>query len=629
MTSGTTELAGLLDVAVDYHRSGRLAEAERVYRDILARYPGFPEVYYNLGLALHGLGRLEDAEAALRAALDARPLYAEALTALGNLQQARDRPEAAVVLYRQALEIRPDAAEIHNNLGNALKSLNRLEEALGHLDEATRLKPGFADAFYNYGNALTALGRAGEAVARYRRALAIKPLYPAALNNLGSALKEQGRLKEAAASYRQALAIAPDFVDPQHNLLFSLIYREDLDPAEIYREHREWAMARVDFLAAAAPAFTMSRDPERRLRVGYVSPDFHEHPVATFLEPLLAAHHGDRIESFCYVDSLQEDARSARLKSHAGHWRMIRGLSSAAAAELVRQDGIDILVDLAGHTARNRLALFACRAAPVQISWLGYPCTTGMAALDYRLTDAIADPPGAEDLHSETLLRLPRGFLCYGPPADAPDPGSLPALERGAVTFGSFNNFSKLSPATVRLWSALLKAVPAASLVLKAKQASDEETVDRLRQDFAAGGVGRDRLRFLTVRASHADHLATYQRIDIALDPFPYNGTTTSCEALWMGVPMVTLRGHAHAGRVGASLLARLELDDLVAEDEAGYLAIARDLAADRPRLSTLRAALRGRMRQDLCDGERFAGEVEAAYRAAWRGWCAGHSIES
>ena len=622
MSSGTTELAGLLDMAVDHHRAGRLAEAERVYRDILARYPGFPEVYYNLGLALHGLGRLGDAEEALSAALEARPLYAEALTALGNLLQARDRPEAAVELYRRALEIRPDAAEIHNNLGNALKSMNRLEEALRHLDEATRLKPSFADAFYNYGNALTALGRAGEAVARYRRALAIKPLYPAAFNNLGSALKEQGRLKEAADSYRRALEIAPGFVDPQHNLLFSLIYRDDLAPAEIYRAHREWAMATVDSLAAAAPAFTLSKDPERRLRVGYVSPDFHEHPVATFLEPLLAAHHRDRIESFCYVDSLQEDARSTRLKNHAGHWRMIRGLSSAAAAELVRQDGIDILVDLAGHTARNRLAVFACRAAPVQIAWLGYPCTTGMAALDYRLTDAIADPPGAEDLHSETLLRLPRGFLCYGPPADAPDPGPLPAQGRGAVTFGSFNNFSKLSPATIRLWSALLKAVPASSLILKAKQASDQETVDRLREDFAAQGVARERLRFLTVRASHADHLATYQRIDIALDPFPYNGTTTSCEALWMGVPVVTLRGQAHAGRVGASLLARLGRDDLVAEDEAGYLAIARALAADLPRLSALRSSLRPRVRDGLCNAKRFAREVEQAYRAVWTKWC-------
>jgi protein O-GlcNAc transferase len=625
MSSGTTtELAGLLEVAVDHHRSGRLAEAERVYRDILARYPGFPEVYYNLGLALHALGRLGDAEDALSAALDARPLYAEALTALGNLLQAGDRPAEAVDLYRRALDIRPDAAEIHNNLGNALKSLNRLEEALGYLEEATRLKPGFADAFYNYGNALIALGRAGEAVARYRRALAIKPLYPAALNNLGSALKEQGRLEEAAESYRRAIEIAPQFADPQHNLLFSLIYRDDVAPAEIYREHREWAIAKVDGLAAAAPPFDLVRDPERRLRVGYVSPDFHEHPVATFLEPLLAAHDRATVESFCYVDSLQEDSRSLRLKSHSGHWRLIRGLSSAAAAELVRQDAIDILVDLAGHTARNRLALFACRAAPIQIAWLGYPCTTGMAAIDYRLSDAIADPPGAEDLHSEALLRLPRGFLCYGPPADAPDPGPLPALGGAGVRFGSFNNFSKLSSSTIRVWAALLKAVPGASLTLKAKQASDEDTVERLRAAFAAEGVGRDRLRFLAVRPAHAEHLATYERIDIALDPFPYNGTTTSCEALWMGVPVVSLRGAAHAGRVGASLLTRLGLADLVAEDEAGYVAIAQGLAADRPRLSTLRAELRGRTREGLCDAARFAGEVEEAYRTAWRDWCAG-----
>ena len=621
MSSGTTtELAGLLEAAVDHHRNGRLAEAERVYRDILARYPGFPEVYYNLGLALQALGRPGDAEEALAAAIVARPLYPEAMTALGNVLQGSDRSAEAIDLYRRALELRPDAAEIHNNLGNALKSLNRLEEALFHLEEATRLKPAFADAYYNLGNALNAAGRTGEAIGRYRRALAVKPLYPAALNNLGSALKEQGKLKEAADSYRKAISIAPDFVDPQHNLLFSLIYRDDLTPAAIHREHREWGLSQADPIAASAPPFALDRNPERRLRVGYVSPDFHEHPVATFLEPLLAAHDPAAVESFCYVDSLQEDARSRRLEAACGHWRMIRGLTSAAAAALVRRDEIDILVDLAGHTARNRLALFACRAAPVQIAWLGYPCTTGMAAMDYRLTDAVADPPGAEQLHSESLLRLPSGFLCYGPPADAPAVNALPAESRGAVTFGSFNNFSKLSPSTIRLWARLLERVPGSSLILKAKQASDEETVALLREKFAAEGLARDRLHFLTVRPAHADHLATYHRIDIALDPFPYNGTTTSCEALWMGVPVVSLRGRRFAARVGASLLGALGLGECIAEDEDSYIGIAAALAGEPERLAKLRANLRPRLlASPLCDAPHVARHFEQALRQAWR----------
>ena len=625
MTSdaSTTELAGLIEAAVAHHRAGKLADAVQAYRDILGRYPGFPEVYYNLGLALKDAGRHGEAEEALRAALAARPLYPEALNALANLLQTCDRPAEAVELYRRALEIRPDVAEIHNNIGNALKSLNRLEEALVHLEQATRLKPAFFEAYYNHGNALMALGRMGEAVARYRRSVAINPLYAPAHNNLGSALKEQGRLKEAAASYRRAIEVAPGFADPQHNLLFSLIYRDDLSPAEIAAAHRDWGRAKADPPAPVAPSFAVSREPERILRVGYVSPDFHEHPVAIFFEPLLAAHDARGFETFCYDDSLQADARTARLKALAAHWRPIRGLGAKAAADLVRADRIDILIDLAGHTARNRLALFACRAAPLQVSWLGYPATTGMQAMDYRLTDSVADPAGAEELHSEALLRLPSGFLCYGAPADAPDPSSLPAARQGAVTFGSFNNFSKLSPATVALWAELLQALPNARLVLKAKQSSDEETVARLRQEFAAHDIGRERLRFLTVRPAHGEHLATYDRIDVALDPFPYNGTTTSCEALWMGVPVVTLRGDAHAGRVGAALLTQLALTELIAEHRAGYLAIARDLAADLPRLASLRASLRDRVRERLCDAGRFAREVEAAYRQVWRHWCA------
>ena len=389
-------------------------------------------------------------------------------------------------------------------------------------------------------------------------------------------------------------------------------------------EHRR-AGAALMALAPNSPAlpFANPRDPGRRLRVGYVSPDFRRHSVSYFLEPLLAAHDRAGFEIFCYAEVIQPDEVTARLQRHADHWLITAGMPDDALAARIRADGIDILIDLAGHTAGNRLPLFARRPAPIQATWLGYPNTTGLPAIDYRLADAISDPPGWGDaLASETLLRLPGGFLCFGPPVHAPPPGVPPCLAAGAVTFGSFNNPAKISLPTIESWSAILKRLPDARLLLKSRQLVDAMTWVLLRTRFAERGIPANRVDMLGFQADTVSHLEVYHRVDIALDPFPYNGATTTCEALWMGVPVVTLAGDRHAARVGASLLSRVGLDGLIAASRDEYVERAVDLAGDRERLAALRSTLRPDMAaSSLCDATAFARGVEAAYRGIWERW--------
>jgi predicted O-linked N-acetylglucosamine transferase (SPINDLY family) len=343
--------------------------------------------------------------------------------------------------------------------------------------------------------------------------------------------------------------------------------------------------------------------------------------VSYFFEPVLAAHDAAAFEVFCYSDAPVADAVTQRLRAQAGQWRDIAGLSDERVAALIRADRIDLLVDLAGHTARNRLLVFARRPAPVQATWLGYPNTTGLAAIDFRVTDAVSDPPGqTEAWHTEELVRLAGPFSCYAPPAESPPVSPLPALAAGHVTFGCLNNLAKLTPPTVALWAQLLGAVAGSRLLLKASGLADAETAARLRQEFAGQGIDPARLDLRGAGQSVARHLGVYHQVDVALDPFPYNGTTTTCEALWMGVPVVTLAGDAHVSRVGASLLTHLDLTACIAESPAAYVDRARGLAGDLARLAVLRAGLRERLRASpLCDGPGFTRQLEDAFRAMWR----------
>ncbi len=553
-----------------------------------ALQPGQAPLHYNLGIALRESGDLEAAIEEFARAAAIRPDYAEAQECLAHaLIQVGDLAEA-VAVFRQALRHRPDNAEWHSNLGSVL-------QAQGHLEDA---------------------------VVSYREALRLKPALATAYDSLGSALTSQGKFDEALACYRESLRRFPANHRARSNLLLTLNYLADADPAEVFEEHKRWGTMHGVSDRANPPA-GHSPDPERRLRVGYVSPDFRAHSVAFFIEPLLSGHGRQVVEVVCYSDVPRHDAVTTRLRATADLWRDIHGLKDDVVADRVRADGIDILVDLAGHTAHNRLAMFARRPAPVQVTYLGYPGTTGLAAMDYRLTDAVADPDGEDHGYTEQLVRLPPPFLCYQPLTDAPAVSPLPVSRSGHITFGSFNNLAKIGPDVIALWAELTVATPGARLLVKNPSLTDDATRERYYAAFAAAGLARDRVELVGHTPTQAEHLALYSRLDIALDTFPYNGTTTTCEALWMGVPVVTLAGRHHAGRVGASLLTAVGHPEWIAATAKEYVATAAGLAADLDRLRAVRAALRPAvMASALCDAAGFSRRIESAYRDIWRRWC-------
>lgn len=532
-----------------------------------------------------------------------------------------DRPGEALEAYGRAIEIRPDYAEAHYNLANTLQRQGKIGAALRAWERAIEIKPDFAEANYNQANALRLCMRYEEAEVAYRRALDIRPGWAEALMNLGNAKLDQGDYDAAMAIYREVTELSPDFGAAHSNLIFCMNYDPRYGAEDIFAESRRWNTAHAPAPQSRGSDKTTDRDPERRLRVGYFSPDFRSHSVSYFFEALLGAHDRSQVAAICYAEVRKPDDVTARLRASADGWRSTIGLSDDDLADRVRRDRIDIFVDLAGHTDGNRLGAFARRPAPVQIAWLGYPNTTGLDAIGYRLTDGIADPEGAGRVHSETLVRLPRGFLCYRPPDDAP--AVAPAAD-GPITFGSFNNLSKVRPNVIAVWAQILNRVPGARLLVKSAQLANAERAEHLRDAFAAHGVEASRIETAGQIESKSGHLDAYRRLDIALDPFPYNGTTTTVEALWMGVPVITLAGDRHAARVGASILRRLGLDDYVLDDEQAYINAAVALAGDASR----RAALRGTLRETLaasplCDAAGFARDVEAAYRRVWRRWCA------
>jgi predicted O-linked N-acetylglucosamine transferase (SPINDLY family) len=425
--------------------------------------------------------------------------------------------------------------------------------------------------------------------------------------------------------YREALAVHAEAGDLGSNLLFTLNSVPDLDAEAVTAEHLAWAARHADPLAAAQADFDNAADPERAVRIGYVSADFRRHAVACFMEPVLRHHRHERFEVYGYSNWAKPDEVTQRLRGLCDHWRDIAGVDDARAAQMVREDRIDILVDLSGHTGGNRLLLFARKPAPIQATYMGYLGGTGMAAMDLRITDAQIDPVGvAEPLYRERLLRLPHGTVCYQPPQDAPQVGALPALERGRVTFGSFNSFPKLSDAAKRAWARLLARLPGARLRVVGVPAG--EACERMLKLFESEGVFADRIDVLG-RLPYQAYLEQYLQTDIALDPYPYNGGTTTLESLWMGVPVITRAGRAGFSRCAASHLASVGLDDLVAGTWEEYIDIALRLAGDLPRLAGLRAGMRERMRASpLLDAAAFTRDLEALYRGAWREWCSQQS---
>ncbi|MGH6880329.1 tetratricopeptide repeat protein [Hypericibacter sp.] len=600
---------------------GRLQEAETAYRQVLISNPRHFDALNNLGGVLVLSQRPADAIPLLEQAIALHGNRAEAHHTLGRAFMDTGRPEAAADSLRKATALRPDYVDALTNLGAVLIELRRQSEALVCLQRALDLDPTRPESHYNLARARLGLVDAGETEAMLRAALDLKPEYPEARVELANLLMNIGRREEAIEHLRYTVETSPESVVAVSSLLMALNYDPDLTSDAVAAEHRELGAAldrRAGSLATARRQAGTDA-PGRRLKIGYLSGDFRAHSCAFFIEPLFAAHDRARLELFAYSTTPGEDAVTRRIRGLVDHWRPVRYVDDAALARLISNDSIDILVDLAGHTAGGRPMTLALRPAPFAVTWLGYPNTTGLASVDCRITDAIADPPGANDArYSERLLRLPGGFLCYRPPADAPVP--IDGQQRDAPVFGCFNTALKINPAVARVWARILGSVPDSVLRLRALQFQYPAAIEAMRTLFEQAGLDPARIQFSAWRPSIAEGLTDYANIDVALDPFPYNGTTTTCEALWMGVPVVTMLGEAHAGRVGATLLSSLGLDaEMVAASPDEYVERAVRLARDRAGLRRYRSELRARMASSrLTDESKFAREFEQALLAAW-----------
>jgi protein O-GlcNAc transferase len=603
----------LSNLAIALDQTGRQKEAGEVLRSALQIRPDHPDANFNLASLLVQQGQLDQALPLLQKASQLQPKNVLVLEKLADTLRQLGQAADALPILLQASALAPARAETQNFLGVTLAALGQTKAAVQAFEKSIALKPDYADPRNNLGLCLTGQGQTRQAIEQFQTAIRLRPNFPGAYTNLGNLLKECDQLDQAIEAYRHALALDPSLTQAHDNLLLTLHAHPDYDASKIFQEHKNWNRLHAAHLSQEIAPHQNDRDPSRRLRIGYVSPDFREHSVAHFLVGLLENHDPTQFEIFCYSDVHREDQMTARLRAASHHWRSLVGTGDAQAAQIIRQDQIDILIDLAGHTGDNRLLVFARKPAPVQVTYMGYPGTTGLTTIDWRLTDAQADPPGESDPYcSEKLFRLPKTFLCFTPPASAP----APARTTGPLTFGSFNYLPKLNHVVIETWSQILRATPTSRLILKSHGLSDDFSRELMQDRFAACGIDPTRLTLHGKIPSLADHLSLYNQIDIALDPFPYNGTTTTCEALWMGVPVVTLPGQTHAGRVGTSLLSTVGLQDLIAKDQTHYVQLAKDLAADQTQLATLRSELRQRVAQSpLTDARAFARDIEDAYR--------------
>jgi predicted O-linked N-acetylglucosamine transferase (SPINDLY family) len=651
---GTSDATVHSNLGVALNEAGAIDEAIASHRRALALDPARAESQVNLGVALFAAGRLDEALAAYARAIALRPDYARAHANRGYVLKHAGRLDEAIPAYRRAIELDPANAEHHADIGVVLFDAGRRDEAIGAYHRAIQLRPDHAVAHSNLGVALYEAGRFDEAIATHRRAIAItpgraeshnnlgvvlyvtgqldealtactlaielNPDYADAHTNLGNVLKDQGRLDEAIAAFRRALAARPGFATAESNLLLSLHNHPDYDAQAILAEHRQWAMRCALPLAGEIRPHPNDRTPDRRLRIGFVSPDFRSHPVGRLLLPLF--EHRDRRQSefVVYSDVRAPDEVTARLSATAEEWYETVGLSDAALAGRIRGDRVDILVDLALHTANNRMLVFARKPAPVQVTMLGLPTTTGLSTMNYRLTDPHLDPPGATDAdYTEQSIRLPHCFWVFQPPEESPPVAPLPAAANGFVTFGCLNQLAKVTRPAIALWIEILQALPGSRLVLQPQSGSH---LDAVRGRFEASAIGGERIEFAT-RLPRLEHLRLQQRLDIGLDPFPYNGHTSTLDAAWMGVPVVTLAGRTAVGRGGVSILTNLGLPELIARSPAEYVAIAVELARDLDRLTELRSGLRQRLLDSpLVDGKRYASDVDAALRRMWTAWC-------
>ncbi len=637
---------------------GKAQAALDAYATALAHKPDSAAAHFNMGNAYVRLGRYHESVAAYRKAVALKPDFADALVALGVALESVGKPGEAAAQYRQALDLRPDYAEAHYNLGGALASLGKLNEAVESYRHAVDLRPEYVEAHFKMGDSLAGLGKFSDAAASYRQTLKIQPGHIDALHNLGATLTLSGQLDEAiacfkrvldhepdnaevhmnlgyalvdhgqfdvgVASTRRALELKPDCLAAYNNLLFIHNYLGDQPASLMLAEARRFGEL-VASKARRYAAWPNSPEPGRCLRIGFMSGDLCNHPVGYFLVGVLealASQAAGRLELFAYPNRPAKDETGRRIKACCRGWHSAVGLSDEALAQRIHSDGIDILIDLAGHTGHNRLPVFAWRPAPVQVSWLGYFATTGVAEMDYFIADPWTLPESEEANFTEKIWRLPETRLCFTPPDAALDVGPLPAMERGYLTFGCFNNLTKMNDSVVALWSRVLDAVPDSRLFLKAAQLNETIGRQRVVERFAACGIDPGRLTFEGY-VPRANYLAAYQRVDIGLDPFPYTGGTTTVEALWMGVPVLTLSGERFLSRQGVGLLMNAGLPEWVAADPDDYVARAASHASNLEQLSALRSKLRQQvLASPIYDAKRFAQHFETALRNIWQEWC-------
>lgn len=609
------------------HRSQeRFEEALAQYRRALELEPNMVEALYNSGEALRWLGDLDGAITMLEKAVAVRPQFADAHFQLGNALLIRGRPGEAAMRYQMVIQLDPKQVSAYKELAVSLYQQGKPREAIAQFQKALSLRPDDPCTWSELANAYLSLGELDESESCQRHALQLDASLPEAHENLGNVLKSKGRVEMAISCYRRAIELDPHNARAHSNLLLCLNYLIDCSSESILEEHKRWGQAH------SLPAdFEHGNDmnPERRLRIGYVSPDLRTHAVAYFVEPLLKHHDPDQFEIICYAEVTRPDKVTERMKNYAHKWRSTCGWADRQLIDVIRSDGIDILVDLAGHTSGSRLVAFTAKPAPMQVSYIGYVNTTGLSTIDYRITDELTDPPADQIFYTEKLVYLKNGFSCYAPPPIAPEISPLPSSKAGYATFASFSNLFKINDSVIDLWCHVLHANPASRMRIF-RHLLKGGVKEELYQAFAMRGIDSSRIDLwceIPQKYLHLppglQHLGLYEDIDVTLDTFPWNGHTISCESLWMGVPVVTLFGERHAGRICASILHAIGLPWLVASSRDDYINIATRLANGTMELAQLRSSLRERMQSSpLCGGKEFARSVEDAYRDMWRNWC-------
>ena len=599
---------------------GKMAEAISSYRLALTLKPNFADAHINLGNGLRAQGKLDEAVASYRRALTLKPNDAVVHNNLGSLLSDQGKLDEAVASYRRALTLKPDDAVAHNNLGNTLKDQGKLNKAIFCYRRALTLKPDYALAYYNLGNCLKDQGKLDEAAASYRKALTLKPDDAVVHINLGSLLNDQGKLDEAIACYRRALTLEPDYFDAHSNLLLCLNYLPNQSITHHLDEARRYGRKAKGKVSMRFSDWICSTKPER-LRIGLVSSDFRNHPVGYFLENLLANIDPTQIDLVAYPTLDNEDELTARIRSHFIAWNPLLGMHDEAAARLIHDDGVHVLLDLSGHTGHNRLPVFAWKPAPVQATWLGYFASTGIAEIDYLIADPVSVPKSHQKHFTEKVWYLPETRFCFSSPVIGKEPAitTLPALRNGHITFGSFQKLAKINDEVLAVWGRIFRVLPQARLQLQNCQLNSPAIRGQLQQRLAQSGIAPEQVTFAK-HVPRIEYLAAHTHIDIILDTFPFTGGTTTCEALWMGVPTVTLAGNTMVARQGASLLSCAGLKDWIAVDYEGYVAKALAHAADLEKLTLLRAELRQQvLASPLFDGPRFARNFEAAMWGMWR----------